>query len=138
LSINGIGPETADSILLYAFNKPVFVVDAYTKRIFYRHSVVNDDSYEAVQKLFMDNLDAGVQLFNEYHALIVQAGKDFCRPNPLCSQCPLNDVSYSLKYKCMKCHKAIMTGSERRLVKDGNSNKEYLCRFCHIHSGKKE
>lgn len=91
LSVNGIGSETADSILLYAGNHPVFVVDAYTKRIFSRHQVVTADAdYHDIQELFMKNLPHDVKMFNEYHALIVKAGKDFCRTRkPLCSRCPL-------------------------------------------------
>ncbi|MDD4953531.1 MAG: endonuclease III domain-containing protein [Candidatus Omnitrophica bacterium] len=91
LSVKGIGPETADSILLYALNKPVFVVDAYTKRLLLRHRLIKEDAtYGQVQDLFMDNLKKDVRLFNEYHALIVKVGKDFCRKNkPRCSICPL-------------------------------------------------
>ena len=91
LSVNGIGPETADSMLLYAGNHPVFVVDAYTKRIFFRHQVVKADAeYHDIQGIFMENLPHDVKMFNEYHALIVKAGKDFCRTRkPLCSRCPL-------------------------------------------------
>lgn len=93
LSINGIGEETADSILLYAAGKPAFVVDAYTKRIFSRHGVVKKDvEYHKLQKLFTDNLEANAALFNEYHALIVMCGKEFCKTkNPLCGQCPLGE-----------------------------------------------
>lgn len=89
LEVNGIGPETADSILLYAGNHPVFVVDAYTKRIFSRHRIIKADAdYYDVQALFMKSLD--VRMFNEYHALIVRVGKDFCRTKkPLCGRCPL-------------------------------------------------
>jgi endonuclease-3 related protein len=91
LSINGIGPETADSILLYAAKKPAFVVDAYTKRIMERHGVVDKDvGYHDLQKLFTDNLESSATLFNEYHALIVMTGKEFCRTKePLCETCPL-------------------------------------------------
>lgn len=90
LAVNGIGPETADSILLYALNKPFFVVDAYTKRIFGRHKVLKGKlDYESVQQFFVKNLPKGVQLYNEYHALIVRLAKDFCRTKPLCRQCPL-------------------------------------------------
>jgi len=91
LSVNGIGPETADSILLYAGNHPVFVVDAYTKRIFSRHQIIKIDAdYHDVQALFMKSLPHDVRMFNEYHALIVKIGKDFCRnKKPLCSKCPL-------------------------------------------------
>ncbi|HBR17498.1 MAG: endonuclease [Deltaproteobacteria bacterium RIFCSPLOWO2_12_FULL_43_16] len=91
LQVNGIGPETADSILLYAGNHPVFVVDAYTKRIFSRHQIIKIDAdYHDVQALFMKSLPHDVRMFNEYHALIVKIGKDFCRnKKPLCSKCPL-------------------------------------------------
>ena len=91
LSINGIGPETADSIMLYAAGKSEFVVDAYTKRIFLRHGLVEEkDGYEQVKALFMDNLAPDAGVFNEYHALIVRTGKDYCRTrSPLCGECPL-------------------------------------------------
>ncbi len=94
LAVKGIGPETADSILLYAFNRPVFVVDAYTRRFALRHGFLSgDEDYTAVQKLFMHNLKCDVKLFNEYHALIVRLNKDFCRKNdPLCGNCPLKEV----------------------------------------------
>jgi len=93
LGINGIGPETADSILLYAFDKPVFVVDAYTKRILSRHNIVDHKvDYHEVQDIFMQNLKQDVKLFNEYHALIVQVGKDFCKPKPRCEECPLKSL----------------------------------------------
>ena len=90
LGINGIGQETADSILLYAANRPVFVVDAYTKRIFARHGLAASDSaYEDLQGFFMSNLTADSRLYNEYHALIVITGKEFCRKKPICRICPL-------------------------------------------------
>ncbi len=91
LAVNGIGPETADSILLYALDKPVFVIDAYTKRIFSRHHFFKEDaSYDEVQSLFMKNLEKNSRLFNEYHALIVKLGKEYCLKNkPKCSLCPL-------------------------------------------------
>lgn len=91
LGINGIGPETADSILLYAANYPEFVVDAYTRRIFSRHGLSGEDAgYEELKSMFMDNLPEDAALFNEYHALIVRTGKEFCRTrSPRCSECPL-------------------------------------------------
>ena len=91
LGVNGIGPETADSILLYAANRPYFVVDAYTKRVFGRHGLIADGAvYHEVQQLFMGNLPADVRLYNEYHALIVRIGKERCKKNrPLCAGCPL-------------------------------------------------
>ena len=96
LSVRGIGPETADSILLYAGNHPVFVVDAYTYRIFFRHFLLSEPTeYHEVQEAFTDNLPQDVQLFNEYHALIVQLGKHFCKKsNPLCANCPLQDFPH--------------------------------------------
>ena len=91
LSVKGIGPETADSILLYAANRPVFVIDAYTHRILSRHGLVDEQAitYDELQSLFMDNLREDSSLFNEFHALIVRAGKDYCRRMPLCDRCPL-------------------------------------------------
>ena len=92
LSINGIGQETADSILLYALNKPIFVIDAYTKRMLLRHDLCFDEAiYSDLQELFTDSLPEDVKLFNEYHALIVEVGKTYCRPkNPRCDDCPLS------------------------------------------------
>ncbi len=91
LSVNGIGPETADSILLYAFGKPVFVIDAYTQRVFFRHYVLEQEAdYHVAQRIFMDHLKTDIPVFNEYHALIVRVGKDFCKPKPVCAPCPLN------------------------------------------------
>ena len=93
LSINGIGPETADSIILYALEKPVFVIDAYTKRILSRHDIIDhDQSYETFQELFHTKLRKDVLLFNEYHALIVRLAKDFCRTEPRCNGCPLERI----------------------------------------------
>lgn len=91
LAVNGIGPETADSILLYAGNKPLFVVDAYTKRVFSRHGIVSREaSYDQVQRLFMDSLPRDARLYNEYHALIVRLGKERCKKGrPRCEGCPL-------------------------------------------------
>jgi endonuclease-3 related protein len=90
LSINGIGPETADSILLYALEKPVFVIDAYTKRVLQRHGIVSDDvTYHEMQELFHKMFPKDVQLYNEFHALLVMVGKDYCKPKPRCGGCPL-------------------------------------------------
>ncbi|MBT8763418.1 endonuclease III domain-containing protein [Desulfohalobiaceae bacterium Ax17] len=91
LQINGIGPETADSILLYALEKPSFVVDAYTRRMFNRHGlVVEDVTYEELRSFFMDVLPPDVQLYNEFHALIVRTAKKWClKKKSLCSDCPL-------------------------------------------------
>jgi endonuclease-3 related protein len=93
LSVWGIGEETADSILLYAVNKPVFVIDAYTRRIISRIGLVPaGNSYSDYQSLFMDNLPPDTKLFNEYHALLVCLGKDVCRKQPLCQRCCLKNI----------------------------------------------
>ena len=97
LSINGIGRETADSILLYAFDREIFVVDAYTARIFARHGLIEQDSvYEQIRDLFQSNLPANIKLFNEYHALLVKLGKEFCRPKARCSDCQLRALPHTL------------------------------------------
>jgi len=91
LSVRGIGPETADSILLYAGGIGSFVVDAYTRRIFSRHGFISpDQSYDEIKVFFEANLKKDVGLFNDYHAQIVQCGKTYCRKKPLCKMCPLN------------------------------------------------
>jgi len=90
LQIHGIGEETADSILLYGLGKPVFVVDAYTRRVLERHGVPEArESYGSVQRLFMEALPEGPAVYNRCHALLVQVGKDFCRKDPRCGECPL-------------------------------------------------
>jgi len=99
LSVKGIGPETADSILLYALNKPVFVVDAYTKRVFSRHGVCSARAeYNEVQEIFQSRLPPDVKLLNEYHALLVTLAKQFCRTKPLCKECPLNLKCFPINY----------------------------------------
>lgn len=124
LAVNGIGPETADSILLYAFDKPVFVIDAYTKRIFYRHNFIDRAAdYHQAQDLMANNLRKDTRLFNEYHALIVRLGKDFCRPNPRCEGCPLKNIRYSLVNRCRRCYRAFTAGEKYR-------SKGRLCRHC--------
>jgi endonuclease-3 related protein len=113
LGVPGIGPETADSILLYAGHQPVFVVDAYTRRIFRRHWLIQgDESYEAIQRMAMDRLpaprrssgQAGLPedpaLFNEFHALLVATGKRYCHVrNPDCPQCPLGEFPRHLEVR---------------------------------------
>ncbi len=95
LSVHGIGPETADSIILYAAGKPVFVIDAYTRRIVSRTGTAPaDGSYHSLQTLFMDNLPGDTGLFNEYHALLVRLGKEACRRQPLCPKCCLGDICH--------------------------------------------
>ena len=91
LSVFGIGEETADSIILYAADKPVFVIDTYTRRFLNRRGLKPPTkTYAAYQTLFMKHLPADNQLFNEYHALLVCLGKDVCRKNPFCERCCLN------------------------------------------------
>ena len=90
LSINGVGPETADSIILYAAKKPIFVIDAYTKRILNRIGY-QEKTYEELQNLFMQKLPNNEKLFNEYHALLVELGKNICKKEPFCEKCPINN-----------------------------------------------
>lgn len=90
LEVDGIGPETADDILLYACEKPVFVVDAYTRRILSRHGLCTPDiAYEPLRALFENHLESDLVMFKEYHGLLVYTGKDFCRRTPKCENCPL-------------------------------------------------
>lgn len=94
LQVHGIGEETADSILLYACQKPVFVVDAYTRRILSRHAIIQETAYySAIQDLFMRNLPRSVSLYNQYHALLVNTGKLFCTPKRRCRECPLIELA---------------------------------------------
>ncbi|NWF93261.1 MAG: endonuclease III domain-containing protein [Syntrophaceae bacterium] len=98
LTVKGIGPETADSILLYGLEKPIFVVDAYTKRILSRHGMISENAgYEEVQTLFMDHLPLNAKLFNEYHALLVHLGKAVCKKIPKCDRCPLKSIEHGAK-----------------------------------------
>ena len=103
LSLNGIGPETADSILLYAGNSPIFIVDTYTKRLCQRFPLNTDLSYESIQQYFEQQLSKKysgkklIQVYNEFHALIVNLGKRYCKKKPLCATCPLTShCTYSL------------------------------------------
>jgi endonuclease-3 related protein len=98
LAVKGIGPETADSILLYAFDRDVFVVDAYTARIAVRHGLSEPGaSYEQLWELFQSNLPAEARLFNEFHALLVKLGKEFCRSKPKCRNCPLEKLPHNIE-----------------------------------------
>jgi endonuclease-3 related protein len=94
LAVHGVGQETADSILLYAGEMPTFVVDAYTYRIFSRHGWIDIESdYGRIQEYFHDNLPADAPMYNEYHALIVNLGKRFCKKSKaLCDACPLRQM----------------------------------------------
>ena len=91
LEVHGIGPETADSILLYAGNHRTFVVDAYTRRMLSRHGLADEKShYDEIRAIFESHLPRDAHLYNEYHALIVNTGKNWCRTkNPNCTECPL-------------------------------------------------
>jgi endonuclease-3 related protein len=98
LSLPGLGKETVDTILLYACEKPVFVVDAYTRRVFTRYGLLPEKaSYDRTQRLFADNLNPDAELFNDYHAQIVHLGKTVCRKSPLCDRCPIRVVHRSLR-----------------------------------------
>ena len=98
LSIKGIGPETADSILLYAFNRPIFVIDAYTKRIFSRIGVCKDKcEYDELQDIFHKSLPKKYKLVNEYHALIVELAKQHCKVRPECKGCPIYNLCLKKK-----------------------------------------
>jgi len=93
LALSGIGPETADSILLYAFGRATFVVDAYTKRIMARHELIDSAcTYDELKDFFESNLPADVELFKDYHAQLVELGKRYCRTVPLCGTCPLHPL----------------------------------------------
>jgi endonuclease-3 related protein len=90
LNVNGVGPETADSIMLYGFGKPCFVVDAYTRRIFGRLGLAGEGaSYEEIRSIFERAIPRSAPLYQEYHALIVEHAKRHCRKRPLCGGCPL-------------------------------------------------
>jgi endonuclease-3 related protein len=89
LALHGVGPETADSILLYAGHHPVFVVDAYTRRFGRRFGLFSTDDYEVIQSFFAASLAPAVRVYREFHALLVALGKEFCRSRPRCEPCPL-------------------------------------------------
>ena len=98
LALRGLGKETVDTILLYACGKPVFVVDAYTRRIFSRYGLLPEGaSYDRMQCLFTENLVPDGELFNDYHAQIVCLAKTVCRKTPLCSRCPIRVVRGPLR-----------------------------------------
>jgi endonuclease-3 related protein len=99
LGVSGIGRETADCILLYALHRPVFVVDAYTRRVLLRHGVIDADAdYETLRTIFEDGLPADVRQYNEYHALLVSVGKRHCRAAARCEGCPLERFPH-----CVEC-----------------------------------
>lgn len=91
LSINGIGRETADSMILYAANKPIFVIDVYTRRVLERHGIIGSKfDYDEIRKLFERSLEPDVALFNDFHAQFVAVGSNYCGRKPKCSGCPLD------------------------------------------------
>ncbi len=92
LGLNGVGKETADSIMLYAAEKRVFVVDAYTRRITGRvYGVEEDMDYDRLAGLISDSIPASIKLYKDFHAQLVELGKRYCRPRPLCAECPINE-----------------------------------------------
>jgi endonuclease-3 related protein len=96
LAVKGIGRETADSILLYAFGREIFVIDAYTARVAVRHGLIEPQTdYEQLRELFQSNLQQDSQLFNEYHALLVNVGKNYCKPKAKCPGCPLEKLPHT-------------------------------------------
>ena len=98
LSVNGIGLETADSIILYALGKPTFVVDTYTYRVLVRHGCIDMESdYEQIKEYCEGHLLEEVTLYNEFHALIVRVGKEYCRPKPRCADCPLEQFEHCIE-----------------------------------------
>lgn len=103
LAVHGIGPETADDILLYAFERPVFVIDAYTRRVFARLGAIQGpEPYETLRRAFEMSLGEDVPLYNEYHALIVRHGKETCRKKPLCHSCCLAPVCFACSADSIK------------------------------------
>ncbi|MEX1194361.1 MAG: hypothetical protein WED85_04800 [Dehalococcoidia bacterium] len=118
LATHGIGPETADAILVYAAHQPYFVIDAYTRRTFSRIGLrPPHDTYDAWQAFFHDSLPADPPLFNEYHALIVEHGQGVCRSEPLCGDCPLSEICETGLTRLSQCHTARDSGwAVRRLT----------------------
>ncbi len=93
LAVKGVGPETADSILLYGFHRPIFVVDTYTRRVVGRHGLAEEMAgYRELQEMFMQQLPPDASVFNEYHALLVRVGKLHCQRSPRCQDCPLEPM----------------------------------------------
>lgn len=100
LQINGVGKETADSIILYAFDFPIFVVDAYTKRLFKRLGINFSEDYDNLQEMFHKYLESNTYIYKEYHALIVNVCKDFCKKKPNCEFCPLKIICFYYNSQC--------------------------------------
>jgi endonuclease-3 related protein len=113
LAVIGIGRETADSIALYAAGRPLFVIDAYTRRVFARlGAIAGGETYDSLQRLFMDALPAEAPLFNEYHAQIVMLAKEACRPRPECGACPLEDLCPKVGVTAAVVPRKTLTGRE--------------------------
>jgi len=113
LAVPGIGRETADSIALYAAGQPLFVVDAYTRRVFGRLGAVKgDEPYDVLQRVFMDALPAEAPLFNEYHAQIVILAKEACRARPDCARCPLDGLCPKVGVQAALARRKALTGRE--------------------------
>ncbi|RME32687.1 MAG: endonuclease [Gammaproteobacteria bacterium] len=109
LSVHGIGPETADDILLYAFDRPIFVIDAYTRRLFSRLGLISgDEGYEELRGWFERHLGPDVALYNDYHAQIVVQAKEVCRPRPRCEACCLRRVC---EYRTTEARRRSVTGT---------------------------
>ncbi|GAV19087.1 endonuclease III related protein [Mariprofundus micogutta] len=109
LSVHGIGPETADSILLYALDQPVFVIDAYTKRLFVRLEHFGHElGYDSIQHYFQQRLPESLPLFQEFHALIVEHAKRHCRTKPLCQDCPLFDRCPTASCSTIEIHRSLV------------------------------
>lgn len=118
LQITGIGPETADSILLYAVEKPIFVIDAYTRRFLLRHNLIDADiSYSGAQDVFLDNLQSDTALFKEFHALIVRLAKDYCKSMAHCQGCPLEETMKDVEYICDSCGTELKHPRQRYILK---------------------
>lgn len=119
LGINSIGLETVDSILLYAADKPVFVVDAYTKKILSRHNLISHNfTYNQTQNYLMDNLpEDDIELFKEFHALLVRLGKEICKYRPDCQECALKDIDKLILYTCDSCGKQLPKLQDRYVLK---------------------
>jgi endonuclease-3 related protein len=101
LGVKGVGRETADSILLYALDREIFVVDAYTARVAVRHGLIEPEAdYEQLRELFQSNVPQETELFNEYHALLVKVGKEYCRPKARCAGCALEKLPHVIDIEC--------------------------------------
>ena len=123
LEIKGLGEETVDSILLYACDKPVFVVDAYTRRIFSRYGLIEEKAnYKDVQSFFMNNLPQDIKLYNDFHAQIVHLGKNICKTRPACNLCPVREINNTLKCRYADNKIYAPSGSKKKMRKKKDKN----------------